>query len=159
VVDANLPILQRVLASTASAFIFISGGVLAARLSFLHPDRADLLIGIYYCGIGIGIVVSALLVPFAPGPGQRRWRRSCVATGLGRARRHNLPSHAWSAGISAFTTVFALGQIIGPLVIGWIADGPGGFQQGLMDSALALFIGAVLASRQPPLAQALISQR
>jgi hypothetical protein len=92
-------------------------------------------------------------------PGQRRWRRSCVATGLGRARRHNLPSHAWSAGISAFTTVFALGQIIGPSVIGWIADGPGGLQQGLMDSALALFIGAVLASRQPPLAQALISQR
>ncbi|RZD23750.1 YbfB/YjiJ family MFS transporter, partial [Campylobacter jejuni] len=24
--------------------------------------------------------------------------------------RHNLPQHAWSAGISAFTTVFALGQ-------------------------------------------------
>jgi predicted MFS family arabinose efflux permease len=71
--------------------------------------------------------------------------------------RHNLPSHACSSGISAFTTVFALGQIIGPLVIGWIADGPGGLQQGLMYSALALFIGAVLASRQPPLAQALIS--
>jgi hypothetical protein len=159
VVDANLPILQRALAGTASAFIFISGGVLATRLSLLHPDRADLLIGIYYggVGIGIGIVVSASLVPFALGPGQRRWRRSCVATGLGRARRHNLPSHAWSAGISAFTTVFALGQIIGPSVIGWIADGPGGLQQGLMYSALALFIGAVLASRQPPLAQALIS--
>ena len=67
--------------------------------------------------------------------------------------RHNLPAHAWSAGISAFTTVFAFGQIIGPSMIGWIADGQGGLQRGLMISALALFIGAVLASRQRPLTQ------
>ena len=62
--------------------------------------------------------------------------------------RHNLPHHAWSSGISAFTTVFALGQIIGPSVIGWIADGPGGLQRGLIYSAVALFAGALLASRQ-----------
>jgi predicted MFS family arabinose efflux permease len=62
--------------------------------------------------------------------------------------RHNLPQHAWSSGISAFTTVFALGQIVGPSVIGWIADGSGGLQRGLVFSALALFIGALLASRQ-----------
>jgi len=62
--------------------------------------------------------------------------------------RHNLPQHAWSAGISAFTTVFALGQIIGPSFIGWVADGPGGLQRGLMWSAGALFVGAALASRQ-----------
>lgn len=68
--------------------------------------------------------------------------------------RHNLPQHAWSAGIGAFTVVFALGQIIGPSVIGWIADGPGGLQRGLIFSALALAAGAMLASRQralPPL--------
>jgi MFS family permease len=62
--------------------------------------------------------------------------------------RHNLPQHAWSAGISAFTTVFALGQIIGPSFIGWVADGAGGLQRGLMWSAGALFVGAALASRQ-----------
>jgi predicted MFS family arabinose efflux permease len=65
--------------------------------------------------------------------------------------RHNLPPHAWSAGISAFTVVFALGQVIGPSVIGWIADGPGGLQRGLIFSALALLAGAMLASRQRPL--------
>jgi predicted MFS family arabinose efflux permease len=65
--------------------------------------------------------------------------------------RHNLPQESWSAGISAFTTVFALGQIIGPTVVGWIADGPAGLERGLIASAVALFIGAGLASRQKAL--------
>jgi predicted MFS family arabinose efflux permease len=62
--------------------------------------------------------------------------------------RHNLPPQSWSAGISAFTTVFAFGQIVGPSVAGWIADRSGGLERGLVFSALALFAGAVLASRQ-----------
>lgn len=65
--------------------------------------------------------------------------------------RHNLPPASWSAGISAFTTVFALGQIAGPIVVGAIADGPAGLERGLMVSAAALLIGAVLASRQKAL--------
>ena len=299
VIDANLLILQRVLAGIASAFIFIAGGVLAARLSLLHPDRAGLLLGIYYGGTGLGIVVSSLLVPAvlsaAAGYGAAHaWQWAWIALGvvcllgtvvmalpsrhidgapaaantqggfrlqpfmyglsgyfmfgvgyigymtfviallkeqgmaattitwfyamlglaviassriwagmldrfkggqslailnclLGVATvlpaltalpvlvfasglmfggiflsavasttalvRHNLPNHAWSAGISAFTTVFALGQIIGPTMIGWIADGPGGLQRGLVYSALALFAGALLASRQRALPQ------
>ncbi|CAN7515101.1 YbfB/YjiJ family MFS transporter [Pseudoduganella sp. LjRoot289] len=294
VVDADLLIAQRVLAGIASAFIFIAGGVLAARLSLLHPERAGLLIGIYYGGTGFGIVLSALLVPLALAAAQARgaahaWQWAWVALGaacllatvamapparrvggapsapgahgqfrpraflyglagyfmfgvgyigymtfviallkeqgmaagtitvfysmlglavmassriwapmldrykggqsmailnglLGLATmlpaltaapllvfasgllfggiflsvvasttalvRHNLPPHAWSSGISAFTTAFALGQIVGPTVIGWIADGPGGLQRGLIFSALALFAGALLASRQ-----------
>lgn len=297
VVDANLLILQRVLAGIASAFIFISGGVLAARLSLLHPDRAGLLIGIYYGGTGIGIVLSALLVPaalatantygaahawqwawialgavcllatiamalpsrhidgapsapgaqgnFKPMPfafglsaylmfgvgyigymtfviallkdqgmsagtitlfysvlglaviaSSRIWARMLdrfkggqsmallngvlgVATILPALTaapilvfasgllfgaiflsvvasttalvRHNLPQHAWSSGISAFTMVFAFGQIIGPSMIGWVADGPGGLQRGLIYSSLALFFGALLAMRQKAL--------
>ncbi len=296
VVDAHLLMLQRVLAGIASAFIFVAGGVLTARLSSLHPERAGLLIGIYYGGTGFGILVSALLVPQALAAAARHgaahgWQWAWVALGavcllatvamalvaaridgqpaaagtqgqfrikpfayglagylmfgvgyiaymtfviallpeqgmngpaipwfyaalgvavmassaiwarmldrykggqsmailnalLGAATilpaltswpplvflsglmfggiflsvvasttallRHNLPQHAWSAGISAFTTVFAFGQIVGPSVIGWIADGPGGLQRGLIFSALALFIGAGLASRQKP---------
>lgn len=297
VIDANLLMGQRLLAGIASAFIFISGGVLAARLSLLHPGRAGLLIGIYYGGTGLGIVASALLVPYAmatadthgaahawqwawialgvvcllatpamalpsscidgapsPSKGQGRFTIRPFAFGLAAylmfgvgyigymtfvvallreqgmgagtitlfysalglavmassriwARmldrykggqsmailngllgvatilpaltasppwvfasgllfggiflsvvasttalvRHNLPSHAWPSGISAFTMVFAFGQIIGPTVIGWIADGAGGLQRGLIYSALALFIGALLASRQAAL--------
>ena len=65
--------------------------------------------------------------------------------------RHNLPAAEWAAGISAFTTVFAFGQIVGPTVVGWIADGPGGLARGLVFSAGALALGALLAWRQRPL--------
>jgi predicted MFS family arabinose efflux permease len=65
--------------------------------------------------------------------------------------RHNLPPSAWAAGISAFTTVFAAGQIVGPTVVGWIADGPGGLARGLVFSAGALWLGALLALRQKAL--------
>jgi predicted MFS family arabinose efflux permease len=62
--------------------------------------------------------------------------------------RHNLPPAQWAAGISAFTIVFAAGQIVGPTVVGFIADGPGGLARGLLFSAVALWLGAALALRQ-----------
>lgn len=65
--------------------------------------------------------------------------------------RHNLPASAWAKGISAFTAVFAAGQVIGPTIVGWIADGPGGLQRGLLFSAIALWLGAALALRQKSL--------
>lgn len=65
--------------------------------------------------------------------------------------RHNLPAEQWSTGISAFTIIFALGQIVGPTVTGWISDGPGGLARGLVASAITLWAGAALASRQRPL--------
>lgn len=68
--------------------------------------------------------------------------------------RHNLPQQQWAAGISGFTIVFAFGQIVGPTVVGWVADGPGGLARGLLYSAAALWLGALLAWRQRPLLQA-----
>jgi predicted MFS family arabinose efflux permease len=65
--------------------------------------------------------------------------------------RHNLPQADWPAGISAFTIVFAAGQIVGPTIVGWIADGAGGLRRGLLFSALTLLIGAMLAWRQQAL--------
>jgi predicted MFS family arabinose efflux permease len=296
---AETLMLQRVLAGVASAFIFIAGGLLVARLGSLHPQRAGLLIGIYYGGTGFGITLSALLVPAtmsqalaqgAPHAWQWAWLAlgtSCLlatalmalpahqldgapaaagtqsgfsarAFGFGLAGyfmfgvgyigymtfviallkqqgmqagvitafysllglavvassriwagmldrfkggqsiailnallavatllpaltaapvvvfgsglvfgavflsvvasttalvRHNLPPAGWPAGISMFTTVFAFGQIVGPTAVGWIADGAGGLQHGLMFSAGALFVGAVLATRQRALPQ------
>jgi hypothetical protein len=65
--------------------------------------------------------------------------------------RHNLPPAAWPAGIAAFTIVFAAGQIVGPTVVGWIADGSGGLARGFVASAAVLALGALLAALQPAL--------
>jgi predicted MFS family arabinose efflux permease len=294
VTDADMLLLQRVLAGMASAFVFIAGGVLAARLGTLHARRAGFLIGLYYGGTGFGIALSALLVPAAlagaaqygvahgwqwawlmlgascllatvamalpagridgatvSGGTRSRFRIASFGYGLAgyfmfgvgyigymtfviallkeqgmRAPvitmfyatlglavvassriwagmldrfkggqslailnallalatllpvltaapvavfasgllfgavflsvvasttalvRHNLPPQAWSAGISVFTTVFAFGQIVGPTIVGWISDSAGGLQRGLIFSAAALLVGAVLGSRQ-----------
>ncbi|NUY30051.1 YbfB/YjiJ family MFS transporter [Paraburkholderia sp. JPY303] len=64
--------------------------------------------------------------------------------------RHNLPASHWAKGISAFTIVFAFGQIVGPVVIGWVSDGAG-LARGLVYSALLLAGGAVLAACQKAL--------
>jgi predicted MFS family arabinose efflux permease len=65
--------------------------------------------------------------------------------------RHNLPPAAWAPGIGAFTLVFALGQIIGPSLSGYLADGPGGLRRGFLCSAIVLALGAVFGARQRPL--------
>jgi predicted MFS family arabinose efflux permease len=64
--------------------------------------------------------------------------------------RHNLPVTHWAKGISAFTIVFAFGQIVGPMVIGWVSDGAG-LARGLVYSALLLGAGAVFAACQKAL--------
>jgi predicted MFS family arabinose efflux permease len=66
--------------------------------------------------------------------------------------RHNLPPNAWASGIAAYTIVFAAGQIVGPTLTGWIADGPGGLLRGLAWSAAALAAGSAIAALQRPLA-------
>jgi len=294
--DAAPLMAQRVLAGIASAFLFIAGGLLAARLGALMPSRSGLLLGLYYGGTGLGIVLSALLVPvllesawqrphgwawawwalalaclaatavlarvarvlgtlqgpassaasagtrfawrdFVPGlagyamfgvgyigymtfviallreQGVSAGRVSMFYALLGLAVvassriwaglldryrggqalallnallgvatmipavsgawplvllsglmfggvflsvvasttalvRHNLPAPQWAAGISAFTIVFAFGQIVGPTFVGWIGDGPGGLARGLAVSACALWVGALVALRQ-----------
>lgn len=302
--DATVWLALRLAAGVASALVFVSGGLLAARLGAVDPKRAGLLIGLYYGGTGLGICVSALVVPltlaataslvhpwawawgalslacfaatdvlrrvarrmaadpaspvapaattsrtsqahvplrrFAPalagyamfGVGYIGYMTFIVAllrdeglagstvmacfgllgiavmlsprlwAGLldrsldGRALallnalvgvatmapalssawpvvlassllfgsvflsvvasttawvRHNLPASQWAAGIGAFTIVFAAGQIVGPTVVGWIADGPGGLARGFVVSAICLWLGAGMAMGQAAL--------
>ncbi|SEA31171.1 Predicted arabinose efflux permease, MFS family [Paraburkholderia sartisoli] len=297
--DMHTLFAQRVITGASSAFIFVSGGVLAAHLASTRPRDAGLVLGLYYGGTGWGIVVSALLVPLtilkSPHGWQFAWfalAAACVAFSLiaiGAARRiaaghavaspavgsrvaeghapnwprfslalagyglfgvgyigymtfivallrnagmsaavvtafyillgaatvvsarlwsglldrmrgglalavlngllglatllpallthpliafasgvlfgatflsavasttafvrHNLPASHWARGISAFTIVFAFGQIVGPLVIGWVSDGAG-LSRGLVYSAMLLGAGALLAAFQRPL--------
>ena len=54
---------QRLLAGIASAWVFVAGGLLAAQLGASHAERSGLILGVYYGGVGLGIVFSTLLVP------------------------------------------------------------------------------------------------
>ncbi len=70
--DAALYLL-RLLTGIASAATFVSGGVLAARLT---GAPAGLVLGLYYGGTGVGIIASALVVPplvALPLPDGWRW--------------------------------------------------------------------------------------
>jgi len=59
-----------------------------------------------------------------------------------------LPKPAWGASMASFTVVFAAGQIVGPMVTGWLADRYGSLMPGLAGSAALLAIGAALALLQ-----------
>jgi predicted MFS family arabinose efflux permease len=65
--------------------------------------------------------------------------------------RHNLAAADWPAGITGFTIVFAVGQIVGPSGVGFIADRAGSLRAGLACSAALLALGAVVAGWQKPL--------
>jgi predicted MFS family arabinose efflux permease len=64
--------------------------------------------------------------------------------------RHNAAPSAWPAGIAAFTIVFAFGQIVGPGLVGMVADA-GGLARGFALSAAVLALGSLLAALQRPL--------
>ena len=67
--------------------------------------------------------------------------------------RHNVAAVHWGGWIGAFTIAFAAGQIVGPSLVGWIADAAGGLRAGLACSAGILLLAAIAASRQKPLAR------
>ena len=54
--------------------------------------------------------------------------------------------------MAVFTILFAIGQIVGPTVTGWLADLYGSLRPGLALSAAVLLAGAVVALRQKDVA-------
>ncbi len=64
------------------------------------------------------------------------------------ARRAAKP-HAWTAAIAALTISFGVGQCIGPVLSGALADGSGGLRAGLWLSVGILAIGTFVAVLQP----------
>ena len=81
----------------------------------------------------------------------------CFATAVASTTafiKHNLPSTQWVAVITVFTSVFAVGQVFGPSLTGWISDHAGGLPGGLLFSAVILLSGAMLAWLQTPLGDA-----
>ena len=65
--------------------------------------------------------------------------------------RKNLPQVRWAPAIALFTTVFALGQTIGPVAAGAIADRTDSLALGVAVAGLILLAAALLAACQRPI--------
>jgi predicted MFS family arabinose efflux permease len=145
-------------AATISGFYILLGvaTVVSARLwsALLDRMRGGQALAVFNALLGIATLVPAFvmhpLAVFASGAVFGATFLSAVASTTAFVR-HNLPASQWAKGISAFTIVFALGQIAGPVVIGWVSDSAG-LERGIVYSALVLLVGAVVAACQRPLA-------
>ena len=62
--------------------------------------------------------------------------------------RRAAPPEAWTKAIAALTVAFGIGQCVGPLLSGYLSDGPNGVRAGLQISAAILSAAAVVISFQ-----------
>lgn len=72
----------RLLSGLGGAFAFVGGGVLTAGLAQRHGPRGTLLLGLFYAGPGVGIILSGLVVPPLLATGQGGWQWAWVALAL-----------------------------------------------------------------------------
>lgn len=127
--------------------VCLSSRLWAGVLDRFHDGKAmallNLLVGIAAL---LPLLSTSLITSIASGVLFGGCFMSAVASTTALVR-HNLPGAQWPAGIALFTSVFALGQIIGPVLTGWLSDGAG-LQKGLLFSGVILLLGAVFAMGQ-----------
>ena len=87
----------------------------------------------------IALVLSALMY------GTSMWNIPGSVTNL---VKRALPKQAWGAAVATFTIVFSMGQIIGPVATGWLADMFGSLRVGLAPAVGVLAVGALIALMQ-----------
>jgi MFS family permease len=75
----------RFLPGLSGAFVFVAGGVMAARLATELPGRRGLLIGLFYIGPGVGMVVAGLLLPALVDARPDLWRWGWAAAAAAAA--------------------------------------------------------------------------
>jgi predicted MFS family arabinose efflux permease len=59
-----------------------------------------------------------------------------------------LPAHQWTEAVGRLTALFGVGQCVGPIAAGYLADRGAGLETGLLASAGLLAVGAAAASFQ-----------
>ncbi len=62
--------------------------------------------------------------------------------------RATMPAAQWAKAMNLFTFIFAIGQGVGPVAAGWIAD-TAGLNAAMLAAALVLLLAAALATAQP----------
>lgn len=75
----------RFLPGLSGAFVFVGGGVMAARLAADLPGRRGLLIGLFYIGPGVGMVIAGLLLPALVDDRPEFWRWGWAAAAAAAA--------------------------------------------------------------------------
>jgi predicted MFS family arabinose efflux permease len=71
-----------------------------------------------------------------------------VPTAVTDLTRTSLPKSAWGPAVATFTVVFAVGQMIGPALTGWLGDLTGSLRAGLAASVAILVAASVVARMQ-----------
>ena len=108
-------------------------------------------------GIGVGTLLPLAL------PGAAGLLLSAAAFGLSlfigptavtAFGRMNLSEGLWGQSVALFTTVFAVGQTLGPVAAGLIADASDGLTSGLLAAGLTLLLAAAVSAMQRPLRKA-----
>ncbi|MGR8949551.1 MAG: YbfB/YjiJ family MFS transporter [Gammaproteobacteria bacterium] len=74
-----------------------------------------------------------------------------IPTGITNFAKKNYMQKQWGAAVSLFTVFFAVGQILGPVAAGLIADQSSSLVPGMTLAGSILLIGAVLAGMQKSL--------
>jgi len=90
----------------------------------------------------LGLILSACLV------GASIYIVPTAATTFGRK---NFSQAQWGKSFAVFTTVFSIGQMIGPVAAGALADATNNIAPGLLSASAILILGAVVAVIQRPL--------
>ncbi len=90
----------------------------------------------------VGVIISACLV------GGSIYIVPTAATTFGRK---NFSEAQWGKSFAAFTTVFSIGQMIGPVAAGALADATNSIALGLICASAILVFGAIVAVFQRPL--------
>ena len=72
-----------------------------------------------------------------------------VSAAITQLIRQSLAPNQYVAGLAMATTLFALGQVIGPVMTGLLADWSGNLRAGLAASTVFLALAALVATRQP----------
>ncbi len=87
-------------------------------------------------GNWLGVILSALIfgVSFFIAP-----------TAVTAFSKKNLPQNQWGTAIALYTSIFAIGQTLGPIGAGWLSDVTGDLTYGLIAGASILVCGCFFA--------------
>ena len=129
----------------------VAGGVIwgpvLGRLRGGHGP--GLLIGVVTLGALLPLISHVMPVAFASAA-LFGGAFLAVVTAVTHVARAALPATQWTAAIAVLTTGFALGQCIGPVLSGVLADQPGGIKAGLSLSVIILAAAAAICLAHRP---------